>query len=67
MTLVEGEAMTLDDVVTMLLAEAIDEYVCSLNGCTCAPCSYARAASFPALEANAETQQRARRAGWVYR
>jgi hypothetical protein len=61
--------MTIDDVVTMLLAEAIREYACTWRPCSryvseAILLSSARALS---VGANAETQRRAVRAGWVYR
>lgn len=61
--------MTLDDIVTMLLAEAIDELVgewrpCSRDVREARLLSSARALS---AGASAETQRRAVAAGWVYR
>lgn len=61
--------MTLDDIVTMLLAEAIDEHACAWRPCSrdvreARLLSSARALS---AGASAETQRRAVAAGWVYR
>lgn len=61
--------MTLDDIVTMLLAEAIDEHACSWRPCSrdVREARLLSSALVMSVGYNAETQQRAQRAGWVYR
>lgn len=59
--------MTFIDVMTMVLAEAIDEYACTRRFGPCEQCATVSEAFLLSVGVNAETQMRAVRAGWVYR